>query len=143
MLHLKKVIFTFAFGIACLNVYAQNENTDIQMTQEKYVRPEMADYPKSYEEVTATLAPYYQAKRPLDYFFELYVIDTLEKLPSDSKEALLVFLKKTPVEPRYTQPTKQSVRKTLKSILFWRMTCQQRRLKKKQLKQYPLASGSD
>jgi len=69
---------------------------EVKMTEEKYNPPVMPDYPKSYEEVMKTLAPYYQEQRPLDYFFELFVIDTLEKLPSGTIEVLGEFSVKHP-----------------------------------------------
>lgn len=61
-----------------------------------YTPPEMPAYPESYEDVMQTLAPYYRAQRPLDYFFELYVIDTLKKLPTKSLSALTEFSEKHP-----------------------------------------------
>ena len=56
----------------------------------------MPDYPVTYEGVMATLAPYYRAERPLDYFFELYIINVLEKLPVESTAALGEFNSKHP-----------------------------------------------
>ena len=69
---------------------------ELKLEQEKYVPPAMADYPASYEEVMLTLAPYYHAKRPLDYFFELYVLSVLGYLPEKSSVALIEFSEKHP-----------------------------------------------
>ncbi len=58
--------------------------------------PDMPNYPESYMEVMQTLAPYYNSERPLDYFFELYVVNTLNKLPKESLHALDEFSAKHP-----------------------------------------------
>jgi len=61
-----------------------------------YSPPEMLEYPVSYEGIMKALAPYYQEQRPLDLFFELYVLDVLEKLPAETKTSLDEFSAKHP-----------------------------------------------
>ncbi|BDS07363.1 hypothetical protein NT6N_24030 [Oceaniferula spumae] len=63
---------------------------------EPYIPPEMPPFPTSYDEVMSTLAPYYHEQRPLEYFFEMYVIDVIEELPEASLNALADFSSKHP-----------------------------------------------
>lgn len=56
----------------------------------------MPPFPTSYDGVIQTLAPYYHAQRPLDYFFEMYVIDVLGELPEATSQALDEFSTKYP-----------------------------------------------
>ena len=72
------------------------EVTGSQMDQEQYTPPHMPDYPQSYEDIMATLSPYYQEERPLDYFFEFYVVSALDKLPKETELALGEFNIKHP-----------------------------------------------
>ncbi|MDP2560108.1 hypothetical protein [Psychrobium sp. 1_MG-2023] len=91
---LKLRVLFLAFAIFIFSVEAIEKGN--QLNQEQYIPPSMPAYPESYEGVMATFAPYYQAERPLDYFFELYIIRVLEKLPNCSKVALEEFNKKHP-----------------------------------------------
>ena len=63
---------------------------------EPYVPPVMPPFPEDYDGVMMTLAPYYHEQRPLDYFFELYVVDLIEELPSATSLALDDFSAKHP-----------------------------------------------
>ena len=82
--------------IALVGLSVEAVEKGSQLNQEQYTPPTMPEYPKSYDDIMATLAPYYQADRPLDYFFELYIISVLEKLPNESQVALQKFNKKHP-----------------------------------------------
>ncbi len=75
MLNLRVLFLVFAF--MGFSVEALEKGN--QLNQEQYTPPVMPEYPESYSDVMKTLAPYYQEERPLDYFFELYVISTLNK----------------------------------------------------------------
>ncbi|QUI65067.1 hypothetical protein GSF04_22360 [Pseudoalteromonas sp. A22] len=92
MLNLR-VLF-LAFALTGFSVEAIEK--DNQLNQEQYVPPKMPEYPKSYDDVMITLAPHYQAEQPLDYFFELYIISVLEKLPNETEAALQEFNRKHP-----------------------------------------------
>jgi hypothetical protein len=87
MLNLKVLFLVFAF----IGFSVEAEVKDTQLNQEQYTPPLMPEYPKSYNDIVTTFAPYYQAKRPIDYFFELYVISTLNKLPKETELALEEF----------------------------------------------------
>ena len=63
---------------------------------EPYTPPEMPAYPEDYESVLAVLAPYYHDVRPLDFFFEMYILAVLEKLPNETRDALTEFSKRNP-----------------------------------------------
>lgn len=67
-----------------------------QPMSEPYIPPKMPPFPTNYDEVMKTLAPYYHDQRPLDYFFEMYVIDVLDKLPEATSRALDEFSTKHP-----------------------------------------------
>lgn len=56
----------------------------------------MPPCPTDYEGVMTTLAPYYHQQRPLDYFFELYVVDVIDELPEVTSIALDEFSAKHP-----------------------------------------------
>ena len=58
---------------------------------ETYSPPEMPPFPTNYDGLMKTLAPYYQEQRPLDFFFEMYIVDVIEELPDDTKTALTEF----------------------------------------------------
>ena len=58
--------------------------------------PEMPPFPVGYDGLMQALAPYYQQARPLDFFFEMYVVDVLGKLPQRTHSALAVFSSKHP-----------------------------------------------
>lgn len=88
-----RVIFIAILFLA-FSAHAQNRGS--QMNQEEYTPPTMPNYPTSYEEVMATLAPYYHEDRPLDYFFELYVVNTLELLPAETVASINEFSTKHP-----------------------------------------------
>ncbi|NVJ62268.1 MAG: hypothetical protein HWE27_17910 [Gammaproteobacteria bacterium] len=96
MIILRRLYLVIIIGVINISVFAQNDKMEIEMKQEKYIPPVMPDYPTSYEEVIKLLVPYYHEQRPLDYFFELFVIDTLEELPSETSEALIEFSEKHP-----------------------------------------------
>lgn len=92
MLNLR-VLF-LAFALSGYSVEAIEQGS--KLNKEQYTPPTMPEYPKSYEDVMRTLAPYYQAKQPLDYFFELYIINVLEKMPNETEVALQEFNQKHP-----------------------------------------------
>ena len=56
-----------------------------------YTPPDMPPYPADYDGVVRAFAPYYHEKRPLDFFFEMYVVDVLDELPQDTLSALAEF----------------------------------------------------
>ncbi|MFN9941225.1 MAG: hypothetical protein ACK56I_17275, partial [bacterium] len=56
----------------------------------------MPSFPTDYNTVIKVLAPYHQAKRPLDFFFEMYVVDVIEELPQETKAAFEDFSKRHP-----------------------------------------------
>jgi len=64
--------------------------------EEPYVPPKMPPFPVDYDGVNQALAPYFQQGRPLEFFFEMYVIDVLDKLPGDTLTALAEFSAKHP-----------------------------------------------
>jgi hypothetical protein len=92
MLNLKVLFLVFAF----ISFIAEAEDKDTRLNQEQYTPPVMPEYPQSYTDIMTTLAPYHHAERPLDYFFELYVISTLNKLPEETELALEEFNNKHP-----------------------------------------------
>jgi hypothetical protein len=55
---------------------------------EPYVPPAMPAFPVDLPEVTAIFAPYMGEKRPLDFFFEMFVLDVLGELPQPTQRAL-------------------------------------------------------
>lgn len=61
-----------------------------------YKPPVMPPFPVDYEGVMKALAPYYHQQRPLDFFFEMYIVDVIEKLPRDTISALADFSIKHP-----------------------------------------------
>jgi hypothetical protein len=63
---------------------------------QSYVPPEMPSFPVNYQGVIQALAPYYQQQNPLAFFFEMYVVDVLNKLPKDTIAALAEFSSKHP-----------------------------------------------
>lgn len=63
---------------------------------EPYIPPEMPPFPVDYDGVMRALVPYYQQKRPLEFFFEMYVVDVLNKLPKETLAALAEFSSKHP-----------------------------------------------
>ena len=63
---------------------------------EPYTPPTMPPFPSDYDGVIAALAPYYQDHRPLDYFFEMYVVDVIDELPEGTSHALAEFSAKHP-----------------------------------------------
>jgi hypothetical protein len=92
MLNLRVLFLVFAFiGFSVEAIDKGN-----QLNQEQYIPPIMPEYPTSYDDIITTLAPYYEAKRPLDYFFELYIISTLNKLPKETEVALKAYNDKHP-----------------------------------------------
>jgi hypothetical protein len=92
MLNLKVLFLVFAF--ISFNVQADYEDT--KLNQEQYIPPVMPEYPRTYVDVMTTLAPYYKSERPIDYFFEIYVISTINKLPEETEFALEEFNSKHP-----------------------------------------------
>ena len=92
MLNLRVLLLTYVLSMFSVEAIEKGN----QLNQEQNIPPSMSAYPVTYDGVMATLAPYYQAERPLDYFFELYIISVLDKLPSDSEVALNEFNNKHP-----------------------------------------------
>ena len=64
--------------------------------RKKYSPPEMPPFPTDHEGVMKAMAPYYMQERPLDFFFEMYIVDILELLPDESLSALDEFSKQFP-----------------------------------------------
>ena len=63
---------------------------------EQYTPPEMPSFPTDYDGVIRALAPYYQEQRPLNFFFEMYIIDIIEELPDETLNALADFSRQHP-----------------------------------------------
>jgi hypothetical protein len=63
---------------------------------EIYTPPQMPSLPVDYDGVMKALAPYYQRKRPLDFFFEMYVVSVIERLPQETISAIADFSTKHP-----------------------------------------------
>ena len=63
---------------------------------EKDIPPVMPPFPTSYDEVMRALAPYYHEQRPMDFFFEMFVVRTIEELPDATIQALGEFESKHP-----------------------------------------------
>nr|WP_319492956.1 hypothetical protein [uncultured Desulfobacter sp.] len=61
-----------------------------------FVPPEIPSYPFDYNGIIKAIAPYYSEERPLDFFFEMYVIDVLGELPEVTISALDEFSTKHP-----------------------------------------------
>lgn len=61
-----------------------------------YTPPTMPPFPADYDGVMKVLAPYYQQQRPLDFFFEMFVMDVIKKLPPETLAALSDFSAKHP-----------------------------------------------
>lgn len=92
MLNLRVLFLVFVFiGFSVEAVEKAN-----QLNQEQYIPPVMPEYPKTYNDIMNTLAPFYKAERPLDYFFELYIISILNKLPTETEVALKEYNDKYP-----------------------------------------------
>jgi hypothetical protein len=53
-----------------------------------YKPPKMPAFPTSLEELYRTIAPYYRDQRPLDLFFEFFIVDVLGLLPSATQNAI-------------------------------------------------------
>jgi len=53
-----------------------------------YEPPQMPPFPTSLDALYATIAPYYQARRPLDLFFEFFIVDVLGLLPEPTQKAI-------------------------------------------------------
>ena len=49
-----------------------------------YVSPEMPPFPMNYDGVVRLLAPYHKQGRPLDFFFEMYIVSVIDELPEES-----------------------------------------------------------
>ena len=56
-----------------------------------YEQPVNSTYPETYDEVMRLLSSYYQQRRPMDFFFEMFILDVLQQLPQSSKMALEEF----------------------------------------------------
>ena len=63
---------------------------------DQYTPPKMPPFPTDYDGVMMVLAPYYHEQRPLDFFFEMYIVDVIEQLPSETITALGEFSTKHP-----------------------------------------------
>jgi hypothetical protein len=53
-----------------------------------YQPPTMPAFPRSLDELYRTIAPYHREQRPLDLFFEFFVVDVLGLLPEATQKAL-------------------------------------------------------
>jgi hypothetical protein len=53
-----------------------------------YKPPRMPAFPASLDELYRTIAPYYREQRPLDLFFEFFVVDVLGLLPHATQNAI-------------------------------------------------------
>jgi|SRR5215475_8523323 len=53
-----------------------------------YKPPKMPAFPASLEELYRTIAPYYREQRPLDLFFEFFIVDILDLLPHATQNAI-------------------------------------------------------
>lgn len=60
----------------------------------RYTPPKMPPFPADCDGIIHALAPYYRRERPLDFFFEMYVVDVIEKLPQPTLSALSEFAAK-------------------------------------------------
>jgi hypothetical protein len=63
---------------------------------DSYNAPEMPPFPEDYASIMRTLAPYHHAGRPLDYFFELFIVSIIDELPQVTFVALEEFSAKHP-----------------------------------------------
>lgn len=61
-----------------------------------YTAPEMLPFPVDYASFFRTLAPYQQQGRPLDLFFELFIVNAIGELPQETLSALDDFSTKHP-----------------------------------------------
>jgi hypothetical protein len=68
-----------------------------------YVPPEMPNYPENLDDFLKILAPYFKEERPLDLFFELFIIDVTGNLPQKTKEIINQFSQK---HPKFFEETK-------------------------------------
>ncbi len=55
--------------------------------KESYTPPVMPAFPDNQDDLMKCLAPYYQAEKPLDFFFEMFIVDVLEQFPDSSLKA--------------------------------------------------------
>ncbi|HSQ18498.1 MAG TPA: hypothetical protein VLM83_12415 [Anaerolineales bacterium] len=61
-----------------------------------YMPPQMPPFPEDYDGVMRTLALYSQQKRPLNFFFEMYIVNVIERLPQETIAALADFSARHP-----------------------------------------------
>jgi hypothetical protein len=66
------------------------------MTNDTYIPPSMPKYPETLDELFQVLAPYHHEQRPLDLFFEFYIIDVLGYLPGATDTAIRQLIEKFP-----------------------------------------------
>lgn len=94
LLHIIPLTFIAALALQSCE---KKENRDArakepnQTMSEPYTPPSTPSFPKDYDGVMTVLAPYYQDQRPLDYFFEMYIVDVIEELPEATSHALADF----------------------------------------------------
>ena len=97
LLHFLCVAFLVAATLAGCNQPDQSVSTaKLPVMNEQYTPPEMPPFPTDYDGVMNALAPYYREERPLDFFFEMYVVDVIAELPTETQNALDKFSKKHP-----------------------------------------------
>ncbi|MDP6636681.1 MAG: hypothetical protein QGG42_17415 [Phycisphaerae bacterium] len=77
-------------------MFGFRKKKDKKQHGDAYQPPQMPPFPIDYDGVIEALAPYYQEKRPLDFFFEMYVVDVIEKLPQETIAAIDDFSAKHP-----------------------------------------------
>lgn len=58
--------------------------------------PVMPPYPSSLAEFERTLIPYMKEKRPIELFFEFYILKVLGVLPAESDDAVRAFVERHP-----------------------------------------------
>lgn len=61
-----------------------------------YNAPDMPLFPEDYSSLFRALAPYQQQGRPIDFFFELFIVTSLGELPQATLAALEDFSNKHP-----------------------------------------------
>lgn len=61
-----------------------------------YQPPQIPDFPESLADLKRTLVPYAKEDRPIELFFEFFVVDVLEALPAATSKAVSEFAAQFP-----------------------------------------------